>query len=186
MVVVIVIVLAFVTGLVKLANLSQVTTGVIIAASVAYFIVMLTSSKVAALERTRLDHRALTAFRDHWTRLGNRAPTTPRKFAYGVIGMGLAFLLFLPTSGTTGKSVPALLVVGIMAVFAGSELLLSPIGLSVTTKLAPEAFRTQMMALYFFSVGIGTSMSKVLARYYDPAHEFAYFGISGPSQLAQA
>jgi dipeptide/tripeptide permease len=23
-----------------------------------------------------------------WTRLGNRAPTTPRKFAYGVIGMG--------------------------------------------------------------------------------------------------
>jgi len=43
-----------------------------------------------------------------WTKLGNRAPTTPRKFAYGVIGMGLAFLLFLPTSGTTGKAVPAL------------------------------------------------------------------------------
>ena len=32
---------------------------------------------------------------------------------------------------------PALLVVGILAVFAISELLLSPIGLSVTTKLAP-------------------------------------------------
>ena len=82
-------------------------------------------------------------------------------------------------SGTTGKAVPALLVVGIMAVFAVSELLLSPIGLSVTTKLAPEAFRAQMMALYFFSVGLGTSMSGVLARYYDPAHEFAYFGIIG-------
>jgi POT family proton-dependent oligopeptide transporter len=114
-----------------------------------------------------------------WTRLGNRAPTTPRKFAYGVIGMGLAFLLFLPMSGTTGKAVPALLVVAIMAVFATSELLLSPIGLSVTTKLAPEAFRAQMMALYFFSVGLGTSMSGVLARYYDPAHELAYFGIIG-------
>ena len=114
-----------------------------------------------------------------WTKLGNRAPTTPRKFAYGVIGMGAAFLLFLPMSGTTGKAVPALLVVGIMAVFAVSELLLSPIGLSVTTKLAPEAFRAQMMALYFFSVGLGTSMSGVLARYYDPAHEFAYFGIIG-------
>jgi POT family proton-dependent oligopeptide transporter len=48
-------------------------------------------------------------------------------------------------------------------VFAVSELLLSPIGLSVTTKLAPEAFRAQMMALYFFSVGLGTSMSGVLA-----------------------
>ena len=36
-----------------------------------------------------------------------------------------------------------------------------------------------MMALYFFSVGLGTSMSSVLARYYDPANEFAYFGIIG-------
>ena len=36
-----------------------------------------------------------------------------------------------------------------------------------------------MMALYFFSVCLGTSMSGVLARYYDPAHEFAYFGIIG-------
>ena len=114
-----------------------------------------------------------------WTKLGTRAPTTPRKFAYGVIGMGAAFLLFLPMSGTSGKAVPALLVVGIMAVFAVSELLLSPIGLSVTTKLAPEAFRAQMMALYFFSVGLGTSMSGVLAGYYDPAKEFAYFGIIG-------
>jgi POT family proton-dependent oligopeptide transporter len=93
--------------------------------------------------------------------------------------MGLAFLLFLPIAGTTGKAVPALLVVGIMAVFAISELLISPIGLAVTTKLAPEAFRAQMMALYFFSVGLGTSMSGVLARYYDPDHEFAYFGIIG-------
>ncbi len=65
-----------------------------------------------------------------WTKLGTRA-----------------FLLFLPMSGTSGKAMPTLLVVGIMAVFAVSELLLSPIGLSVTTTLAPETFRAQMMAL---------------------------------------
>ena len=81
--------------------------------------------------------------------------------------------------GFPGKAVPALLVVAIMAVFAVSELLISPIGLAVTTKLAPEAFRAQMMALYFFSVGLGTSMSGVLARYYDPGHEFGYYGIIG-------
>ncbi len=114
-----------------------------------------------------------------WTRLGNRAPTTPRKFAYGVIGMGLAFLCFVPLAGTEGRSVPVLIIVAIMAVFAVSELLLSPIGLSVTTKLAPEAFRAQMMALYFFSVGLGTAMSGVLAGYYDAAREVAYFGILG-------
>ncbi len=229
---VVVIVVAFATGLVKLSNLSQVTTGVIVAAAVAYFVVMLTSSKVDATERTRVRafiplfianavfwslfqqiFTVLAVYSDErmnwsifgwtapsnwigsiepvwiialsplfaimWTRLGSRAPTTPRKFAYGVIGMGVAFLLFLPMSGTTGKTVPALVVGGILGVFAISELMLSPIGLSVTTKLAPEAFRAQMMALYFFSVGLGTSMSGVLARYYDPAREFAYFGIIG-------
>jgi POT family proton-dependent oligopeptide transporter len=118
-----------------------------------------------------------------WTKLGRRAPTTPRKFAYGVIGMGCAFLLFLSMAGTTGRSVPVLVVVAIMAVFAVSELLLSPIGLSVTTQLAPNAFRAQMMALYFFSVGLGTAMSGVLARYYDQSHEFAYFGILGAAAI---
>ena len=235
-VVVVVVVAAFAVGLAKLSNLSQVTTGVIVAASVAYFAVMLTSSKDAATERTRVRafiplfianavfwslfqqiFTVLAVYSDErmnwsifgwtapsswigsiepvwvivlsplfavmWTRLGNRAPTTPRKFSFGVIGMGIAFLLFLPVSGTTGKAVPALLVVAIMAVFAVSELLLSPIGLSVTTKLAPEAFRAQMMALYFFSVGVGTSMSGVLAHYYDSAHEFAYFGIIGAAAV---
>jgi proton-dependent oligopeptide transporter, POT family len=220
------------TGLLTLANLSQVTTGVIVAASVAYFAVMLTSSKVQPVERTRVRafiplfianavfwslfqqiFTVLAVYSDErmnwsifgwtapsswigsiepvwiillspvfavmWTRLGNRAPSTPRKFGYGVIGMGAAFLLFLPTAGTTGKAVPALLIVGVMAAFAVSELMLSPIGLAVTTQLAPEAFRAQMMALYFFSVGLGTSMSGVLAGYYDPANEFAYFGIIG-------
>jgi len=68
--------------------------------------------------------------------------------------MGAAFLLFLPMSGTTGKAVPARLVVAIMAAFEISELLISPIGPSVTTKLAPEAFRAQMMALEFAYFGI--------------------------------
>jgi POT family proton-dependent oligopeptide transporter len=233
----VVLAIALVTGLVKLSNLSQVTTGVIVAASVAYFVIMLASPKVTPDERTRVRafiplfianavfwslfqqiFTVLAVYSDErmnwsifgwtapsnwigsiepvwiivlsplfaimWTRLGSRAPTTPRKFAYGVIGMGVAFLLFLPLSGTTGRTVPALLVVGIMAAFAISELMLSPIGLSVTTKLAPEAFRAQMMALYFFSVGLGTSMSGVLARYYDPAHEFAYFGIIGAVAIA--
>lgn len=114
-----------------------------------------------------------------WTRLGNRAPTTPRKFGYAVIGMGVAFLLFLPMAGTTGRAVPALVVAAILALFAVSELMISPIGLSVTTKLAPEAFRAQMMALYFFSLGLGTALSGVLAGFYDPAREFTYFGILG-------
>ncbi|MGV9799348.1 peptide MFS transporter [Mycobacterium sp. NPDC003449] len=222
----------FLTGLVTLANLSQFTTGVIVLASIGYFVVLFTSAKVTALERTRVRafiplfvanavfwslfqqiFTVLAVYSDErmnwsvfgwtapsnwigsiepvwiillsplfailWTRLGTRAPSTPRKFAYGVIGMGVAFLLFLPMAQTTGRTVPALLVAAILAVFAISELLLAPIGLSVTTKLAPEAFPAQMMALYFFSLGLGTAMSGVLAQRYDPAREFAYFGTLG-------
>lgn len=55
--------------------------------------------------------------------------------------------------------------------------------LLVTTKPAPESFRAQMMALYLFSVGLGTSMSGVLAKYYDAAREFAYFGIIGADAI---
>jgi len=226
----------FASGLIGLANLSQVTTLLIVLASVAYFATMLTSERVSAPERTRVRafiplfianavfwslfqqiFTVLAIYSDErmnwsifgwtapsswigsiepvwiillspvfavmWTKLGRTAPTTPRKFAYGVIGMGLAFLLFLPMAGTSGRSVPALAVMAIMAVFAVSELLLSPIGLSVTTQLAPDAFRSQMMALYFFSVGLGTAMTGVLARYYDPAHEFAYFGLVGSAAI---
>jgi proton-dependent oligopeptide transporter, POT family len=119
-----------------------------------------------------------------WTKLGNRAPSTPMKFAIGVIGMGVAFLLFLTMAGGTGKTSPALAVFFILGVFAMAELMISPIGLSVTTKLAPEAFRAQMMALYFFSVGLGTSLSGVLARFYAPDNEYAYFGINGAVVIA--
>lgn len=234
--VVVIIAVGFASGLVRLGNLSQVTTGLILIASVAYFAVMLTSSRVTALERTRVRafiplfianavfwslfqqiFTVLAVYSDErmdwtifgwtapsswigsiepvwiillspvfavmWTKLGRRAPTTPRKFAYGVIGMGLAFLLFLTMAGTSGRTVPVLAVVAIMAAFAISELMLSPIGLSVTTQLAPNAFRAQMMALYFFSVGLGTAMSGVLARYYDSAHEAAYFGIIGAAAV---
>ncbi|WP_433491716.1 peptide MFS transporter [Nocardia grenadensis] len=119
-----------------------------------------------------------------WTKLGDRAPSTPRKFALGVVGMGTAFLLFVPLAGTSGRSVPALAVLCIMAVFAVSELLISPIGLAVSTQLAPEHFRAQTMALYFLSVALGTTLSGVLARFYSPDNEFAYFGITGSVAIA--
>lgn len=41
-----------------------------------------------------------------------------------------------------------------------------------------------MMALYFFSVGLGTAMSGVLAGAYDPTREIAYFGTLGGVTVA--
>lgn len=114
-----------------------------------------------------------------WTKLGTRQPSTPIKFALGTAIMGSGFLLFLPFAGGAANSTPLLAIVGILFVFTVAELLLSPVGLSVSTKLAPQVFHTQMVALFFLSVALGTAISGQLAGLYTPETEVAYFGILG-------
>ncbi|MFC5273367.1 peptide MFS transporter [Brachybacterium sacelli] len=112
-----------------------------------------------------------------WTKLGSRQPTTPKKFSLGIILMGSAFLLFLPMVPVA--AVPVLWVAMIMVVATLGELSLSPVGLSLTTKLAPSAFPVLMMALYYLSVALGTSLSGALAGFYSAETEGAYFGALG-------
>ncbi|MEX0429363.1 peptide MFS transporter [Nocardioides sp. DS6] len=109
-----------------------------------------------------------------WTRLGERQPSTPVKFGLGTTIMGLAFLVFLPMP-KGDHAVPLLGLAGILLLFTVAELLLSPVGLSLATKLAPARFKTQMVALFFLSVALGTAMSGRLAAYYHPDHEGPFF-----------
>ncbi|UQU62142.1 peptide MFS transporter [Couchioplanes caeruleus] len=229
--VVLVVVLA-VTGVLRAAYLSNVVIVLSALAAVAYFVVILTSGRITAVERRRVyafiplfvasavfwslyqqQFTVVTIYSDQrldrnlfgwempvswvqsinpvfiivlsgvfaalWTRLGPRQPSTPIKFAAGTVIMGVAFLLFLPLAGGGPNSAPLLALAGILLVFTVAELLLSPVGLSLSTKLAPEAFHTQMVALFFLSVALGTAASGTLAHYYDESHETAYFGILG-------
>jgi POT family proton-dependent oligopeptide transporter len=114
-----------------------------------------------------------------WTKLGARQPSTPVKFALGTIGVGIGFLLFLPFVATGRNGTPVWAILLILFVFTIAELLLSPVGLSVSTKLAPERFRTQLVALFFLSVALGTALSGSLAGLYDPTNEAPYFGTLG-------
>ena len=114
-----------------------------------------------------------------WTKMGDRQPPTPIKFALGVIVMGVAFLLFIPMASTVPNSAPLLGLIGVLFVFTVAELLISPVSLSLATKLAPEIFRTQMVALLFLSIALGTAMAGVLAEYYNDEDQVAYFGILG-------
>lgn len=119
-----------------------------------------------------------------WTRLGTRQPSTPVKFALGTALMGGAFLLFLPFANGGEGSTPLLAIVGILFVFTVAELLLSPIGLSAATKLAPARFKTQMVALFFLSISLGTAISGWLVQFYDPANEVPYFTVLGLIAIA--
>lgn len=118
-----------------------------------------------------------------WTWLGPRQPSTPVKFALGTALVGVGFLLFLPMAGGGPNSAPLVGLVGVLLVITIAELLLSPVGLSLATKLAPEVFRTQMVALFYLSVAVGTALSGVLARFYSAEGETAYFGIVGVTAI---
>ncbi|WP_426247492.1 peptide MFS transporter [Nocardioides sp. LHG3406-4] len=109
-----------------------------------------------------------------WTRLGDRQPSTPLKFGAGTTLMGVAFFCFLPMPSGEGTA-PLWGLAFILLVFTLAELLISPVGLSATTKLAPKKYATQMVALYFLSIALGTAMSGKLAGYYDAASESPFF-----------
>ena len=119
-----------------------------------------------------------------WTKLGDRQPSTPLKFAAGTFIMGVAFLLFIPYAGGGANSTPLMWIVLILFLFRLAELFLSPVGQSLATKLAPEAFKTQMIALFFLSVAVGSAMAGVLKRWYTEETEVAYsLAVGGGSIL---
>ncbi|GDY28639.1 peptide MFS transporter [Gandjariella thermophila] len=121
------------------------------------------------------------AFAALWMKLGTRQPTTPRKFAYGLLLAGLSYLvLVVPAvvAGTGVKANPLWLTVSFVLVTLG-ELCLSPVGLSATTKLAPAAFAAQTMGLWFTSDAAAQGLSAQVVKLYTPATEAGYFGVVG-------
>lgn len=110
---------------------------------------------------------------NHW----KKQPSAPGKFAAGLIFAGLSYVwMALPgiLDGTQGHVSPFWLVGSWFIVEIG-EMLISPIGLSVTTKLAPKAFRSQMMSMWFLADAAGQAINSQIVKYYSSATEVPYF-----------
>ncbi|MFD1670765.1 peptide MFS transporter [Agrilactobacillus yilanensis] len=109
----------------------------------------------------------------HW----KRQPSSAGKFAVGLIVAGCSYLLMtLPglLHGTAGRVSPFWLI-GSALIVEIAECFISPIGLSTTTKLAPEAYRSQMMSMWFLADAVGQAFNSQLVKYYTPATEVRYF-----------
>ena len=91
--------------------------------------------------------------------------------------IGLAFWIFLAQAGV--QSVNVGWIVLILFVCTIAELTISPVGTSLTTKLAPEAYKVNMMALYWTSVAMGTVLSGWFAQFYSFETEVPYFSWMG-------
>ncbi|MFI9269132.1 peptide MFS transporter [Kitasatospora sp. NPDC052896] len=104
-----------------------------------------------------------------WVRLANigKNPTTTSKFVYGLYGIGLSFavmmLAMLAASG--GVKVSPLWLTMVYLVQTIAELSLSPVGLSVTTKLAPKKYASQMMGIWFLAVTAGDCVASLLQQF---------------------
>ena len=102
-----------------------------------------------------------------WIRLGQRQPSSPAKFAFGLLFIGLAYTLFIPACALTASGkVSPLWLVGLYFLEVVGEMCLSPVGLSTVTKLSPVKFVGLMMGAWFFATSLGNKLAGYLAGFY--------------------
>ena len=102
-----------------------------------------------------------------WVKMGKANPSIPRKFGLGLIFNGLAFLLLMfALSGLVDPEtlkIPFWTLFMVYVIQSVGELCLSPIGLSMTTKLAPAKLTGLAMGGWFLSIAIGNNLSGIFA-----------------------
>jgi POT family proton-dependent oligopeptide transporter len=101
-----------------------------------------------------------------WVKMGRANPSIPRKFGLGLFFNGLAFaLLWFALSALIGpdNKIPFWVLVAVYVIQSVGELCLSPIGLSMVTKLAPTRLVGLGMGGWFLSIAIGNNLSGMFA-----------------------
>jgi POT family proton-dependent oligopeptide transporter len=104
-----------------------------------------------------------------WVRLGSSEPSSPVKFALGLIGVGLGFAILIPPARTAeaGTLVSPMWLIGTYLIHTWAELCLSPVGLSSMTKLAPARVAGLMMGVWFLAASVGNFIGGRLAGFYE-------------------
>ena len=123
-----------------------------------------------------------------WLRLGPRQPSSPAKFALALLFVGLAFLLLIPAGAKaqTGVKVSPLWLVAAYFIEELGELSLSPVGLSVVTKLAPTRIVGLMMGVWFLSNAAGNKIAGWSAGFISKLPLVTLFGVTAGVALAAA
>ncbi len=105
-----------------------------------------------------------------WVALGKRNvnPSIPRKFGLGILFNAFAFFLLMFALSSlvgTDNKIPFWTLFAVYCIQSVGELCLSPIGLSMVTKLAPVRLVGLGMGGWFLSTGIGNNLSGIFASY---------------------
>jgi len=111
-----------------------------------------------------------------WIKLGTRQPSSPLKFVLGLLFVALSFALMVPAAKLTGAGkISPLWLVTLFFLQTSGEMLISPVGLSTMTKLAPARLVGLVMGIWFLAAALGNKLAGVLA---------GGFKSDNPAQLA--
>ena len=124
-----------------------------------------------------------------WLRMGRHEPSSPTKFGFGLFFVGLSFLLLVPGAAIAQQqgirvSPMWLIVVYLLQTFG--ELCLSPVGLSMVTKLAPPRIVGLMLGVFFLSISFGNKLGGYCAGFFDRLPLPKLFGAVAGTTLAAA
>ncbi len=104
--------------------------------------------------------------------------STPSKFAWGTIIAGLSSLVMVFACLSTNiyaSKVSSWWIFSSYGVFTISELFVSPVGLSLTSKVAPRRLTALMMGGWFITTSLGAKVSGILAGFWDKFDNKAVF-----------
>ena len=105
-----------------------------------------------------------------WLRRKGKEPSTPTKIAFGLLISALSVLVMIAAvkAGNNGaEKVSVWWLIGSYGVITIGELFLSPMGLSLVSKLSPVRITSLMMGGWFLSTSIGNKLSGILASKWD-------------------
>jgi POT family proton-dependent oligopeptide transporter len=122
-------------------------------------------------------------FAAFWTVLARkgREPSTPVKMAAAMVllGAGFVFMVLGAQRSEGGRLVSPLWLIGAYSLHTFGELCLSPIGLSLVTKLAPVKLASLLMGAWFFATGISEFLAGLLASVTDKIERGELFHLFG-------
>ena len=118
-------------------------------------------------------------FAEMWTNLGRRGrdPSIPAKMAMGLLLVSFGFVFMLGASKQSVAEGKAAMLWVVAAYFfhTAGELCLSPVGLSMVTKLAPARFASALMGVWFIANAVANYLAGLIGGYAEKLGEFDLF-----------
>jgi proton-dependent oligopeptide transporter, POT family len=103
--------------------------------------------------------------------------------------VGLSFLLLMPGAAIAQKAgirISPVWLIGVYFLQVAGELCLSPVGMSLVTKLAPYRVVGMMMGVWFLSLAVGNIIAGWLAGFFKTYPLVKLFGAVGLVAIAAA